>query len=103
MFIQIYLNKFLSLHNDELNITHNGKAGMKHVDINELKEWIHRDSPDIIKGNKIQLIKLPINQLLYMDMESMNNFIINSIKYCKIRDRYKKYLSQKRKNEKLKH
>ena len=99
MVVQINLNECLTVSRKEILLTHNGRTSMKFANIEEFKERIHASAPDLIRNDQIFLGALPKDELLYLDMDGFMHLLMNLIRYCKIRDDYKKYLSEKRKNQ----
>ncbi|RJE47922.1 hypothetical protein A7K50_01375 [Dehalobacter sp. MCB1] len=97
MLVQINLNVFLQEINDKLIITHNGKFGMKNARSEEFRSRIQEFNPDLINNGRVLLGTLPADKLLYMDDLQMTELLVNLIRYCDHRNRYKAYLRNRNK------
>lgn len=98
--VQINLNTFLDIKNDQILISHNGKFGIKKARCKEFVSKVQLSSPNLVSGGKVYLAELPIDQLLYIDQIEMMDFISNLLNYCNLRMKYKKSITRKRKSAK---
>lgn len=97
-------NKHLNIFGDTVYFQHDGKIGNapKGSSIKELKLFIERYCPHILKNNNIYLGKLQNNRLWNISDSDVSELIENLISYALIRDKYKNYIkSGKNKSEKF--
>lgn len=97
MIVQINLNKFMTVLEGKMKITHNGVVAMKNAKKEELIELVKEENSKLINGAKIILGEANSNNLLYMDTPDLVDMISNIIDYSIVRDKYKKSVSMKNK------
>ena len=93
--VQINLNKFLKIENGTLTLWHNGAVMQKDAKKEELLGRVQKQDCSLIRNGKIYLGTLPVNELMYMDSETISNLICNIITYSLIRNEYKQSLNSK--------
>lgn len=98
MIVQINLNKFMTLSEGKIKITHNGVVAMKNARKEELIELVNSKNSKLISRDKIVFGEVNSNYLLYMDTPALVEIIANIIDYSIIRDKYKKSVSMKNKH-----
>ena len=96
--LQLNMNKFLGMVDNEVTIKHNGSIAVGNIGSgkqSELKKFIKREYPELInESGEIVLGKIKNDKLLYINQEEMQELIINLIKYALVRDEYRDYLKQ---------
>lgn len=97
MIVQINLNKFMTVLEGKMKITHNGVVAMKNAKKEELIKLVKEQNSRLINGDKIILGKVDSNNLLYMDTPDVVDMVANIIDYSIVRDKYKKSVSMKNK------
>lgn len=92
--LQLGIDDNCNIMGDELHFYHNGKIGIGNIGsgkLDELREFVKKEYPEIIAGNKYYLGALTNDRLWRLDDEEVVKLIENLISYALIRDEYREY------------
>lgn len=85
---------------EEYKFYHHGRIGVGHIGsgkINELREFVKSEMPELVEDNRFYLGSLPKKQLWYLDDPTVADFFANLISYSLIRDEYRLYVKNRAK------
>ena len=96
--LQLVVDNNLHIFRDTVMFQHDGKIGNapKGSSIKELKLFIERYYPYILRNNKIYLGELENNRLWNLSASAVVELIENLISYALIRDKYREYCNLKK-------
>lgn len=97
--LQLVLEDNLKIHDGVCEFYHHGKIAIGNIGsgkISELRSFVEETAPDLIKGNKFYLGKLPMERLWTFNDDDVIELITNLICYALIRDSYRKYKKENR-------
>ena len=101
--LQLVVDDNCSYSNQKFYLYHHGKIAIGNIGsgkLDELREFVRKDYPSIISGNKYYLGELTNDRLWNLNDKEMVDLIENLISYALIRDEYREY--KKAQNDKKK-
>ena len=101
--LELNLLRHASLEGDYLHITHDGTINVglnRCTSKKSLLNYVKKHSQLKFDKSRVLLAKLDVSHLLYMDNGDMVEFISNIIEYALIRDEYRNYMKNIRKEGK---
>ena len=96
--LQYVIDENMVVGKDEYKFYHHGRIAIGRIGsgkVNELKEFVRSNCPELIDSNQFYLGSLPKNQLWYLDSPVVANFFANLIAYSLIRDAYREYVKNR--------
>ncbi len=97
--LQLVIDDNVTYSNRRFEFFHHGKIAVGKLGsgkVDELRQFVSADYPELIKGNKFYLGSVVNDRLFFMDDDEIVPLIVNLIKYALVRDEYRKYVKQRK-------
>lgn len=96
--LQLVVDDNVGIVGDKVTFHHHGRIGVSNIGsgkIDELRQFVEKEYPDIIAGKRFDLGTLTNNRLWNLDDPEVMAVVENLISYALIRDKYRSFLKNK--------